>query len=408
MDLGVAVFVALATTCHVLLFTLERFLEREAREKGRALLEGEIEKDEGFAWVARLLLVFFPTCRMPPESAPAPEDGRSRSESTAARIQKRRASLAAVCVLQAPLDEKRGQEIRERPVIFALLKVLDHALCIFGPSYVCFDLPNCGLALRTAAVARVLVPACATLDVAVGQVATLMDLDREQAAGFKILNYSVRGFVWTLSGILVLHALGFEVSNFYNNLGLWGVVIGYASRNILEDLFAGLLIVYRRWFIVGDYVVVGGVAGTVEEVAVTSTKIKLFCNGERIHMANSKILASGVVNHRERDVRRISKYYHLAHDSDPAKVKAFLGALDAALDRDDVRPLIRKFGRAPYFGAHVMNLGLDGIEVELVYFTPEAGAPQWKQIETEVNLAALAALRDLGLRLAVRAAARSS
>ena len=78
-------------------------------------------------------------------------------------------SLAAVCVLQAPLDEKRGQEIRERPVIFALLKVLDHALCIFGPSYVCFDLPNCGLALRTAAVARVLVPACATLDVRAGK-----------------------------------------------------------------------------------------------------------------------------------------------------------------------------------------------------------------------------------------------
>ena len=63
--------------------------------------------------------------------------------------------------------------------------------------------------------------------------------------------------------VLVLHSSGFDVSALYGGFGLWGVVIGYASRNILEDLFAGLLIVYRRWFTVGDYVVVGGVGGCV-------------------------------------------------------------------------------------------------------------------------------------------------
>ena len=40
--------------------------------------------------------------------------------------------------------------------------------------------------------------------------------------------------------VLVLHSSGFDVSALYGGFGLWGVVIGYASRNILEDLFAGL------------------------------------------------------------------------------------------------------------------------------------------------------------------------
>ena len=100
------------------------------------------------------------------------------------------------------------------------------------------------------------------------------------------------------------------------------------------------------------------VGGTVEEVWVTSTKIKLFANGERIHMANSKILASGVVNHNERTTRRVNKYWHLSHDSDPAAVERFLERLDAIADRDDIRPHITKFGEAPHFGAHVMNLRL--------------------------------------------------
>ena len=37
---------------------------------------------------------------------------------------------------------------------------------------------------------------------AVAQIAALMDLGREQVAGFKILNFAVRGFVWCLSARL--------------------------------------------------------------------------------------------------------------------------------------------------------------------------------------------------------------
>ncbi|KAH8058681.1 mechanosensitive ion channel [Aureococcus anophagefferens] len=362
-------FCVLSATCYVGLSLLERCLEGEAREKGRALLSGEaVEEDQATA-LARLLLIFFPTCRLP-ASACAEEASRERSGTCQERAKNRR-RRRGVALLQTPNPETNGAPpARDRPLVYVLLKALDNVVCLAGPASLCFaghsDLTS--RAFRTAAVARALLPACVTLDVAVAQIAALMDLGREQVAGFKILNFAA---------VLVLHSSGFDVSALYGGFGLWGVVIGYASRNILEDLFAGLLIVYRRWFTVGDYVVVGGVGGTVEEVWVTSTKIKLFSNGERIHMANSKILASGV-------------------------------RLDAIADRDDIRPHITKFGEAPHFGAHVMNLELDGILVENVYFIKNGqSAVLWKRLETATNLAALRALKDLGLKLAARCPARS-
>ncbi|KAH8074239.1 Mechanosensitive ion channel [Aureococcus anophagefferens] len=369
-------FCVLSATCYVGLNLLERYLEGEAREKGPALLSGEaVEEDQATA-LARLLLIFFPTCRLP-ASACAEEASRERSGTC-----QERAKTAARRGRRAAPDAEPGNEwgaarARPAPRLRAPQGAGQRRLprrarepLLRGP------LRLTSRAFRTAAVARALLPACVTLDVAVAQIAALMDLGREQVAGFKILNFAA---------VLVLHSSGFDVSALYGGFGLWGVVIGYASRNILEDLFAGLLIVYRRWFTVGDYVVVGGVGGTVEEVWVTSTKIKLFSNGERIHMANSKILASGVVNHNERTTRRVNKYWHLAHDSDPAA-----------------------FGEAPYFGAHVMNLELDGILVENVYFIKNGqSAVLWKRLETATNLAALRALKDLGLKLAARYPARS-
>ena len=64
-------FCVLSATCYVGLSLLERYLEGEAREKGRALLSGEaVEEDQATA-LARLLLIFFPTCRLPASCANA-------------------------------------------------------------------------------------------------------------------------------------------------------------------------------------------------------------------------------------------------------------------------------------------------------------------------------------------------
>ena len=197
-------FCVLSATCYVGLSLLERYLEGEAREKGRALLSGEaVEEDQATA-LARLLLIFFPTCRLP-ASACAEEASRERSGTCQERAKNRRASLAAVALLQTPNPETNGAPpARDRPLVYVLLKALDNVVCLAGPASLCFaghsDLTS--RAFRTAAVARALLPACVTLDVAVAQIAALMDLGREQVAGFKILNFAVRGFVWCLSARL--------------------------------------------------------------------------------------------------------------------------------------------------------------------------------------------------------------
>ena len=83
-------FCVLSATCYVGLSLLERYLEGEAREKGRALLSGEaVEEDQATA-LARLLLIFFPTCRLP-ASACAEEASRERSGTCQERAKNRRA-----------------------------------------------------------------------------------------------------------------------------------------------------------------------------------------------------------------------------------------------------------------------------------------------------------------------------
>ncbi|KAH8054964.1 hypothetical protein JL722_8377 [Aureococcus anophagefferens] len=144
-----------------------------------------VEEDQATA-LARLLLIFFPTCRLP-ASACAEEASRERSGTCQERAKNRRASLAAVALLQTPNPETNGAPpARDRPLVYVLLKALDNVVCLAGPASLCFaghaDLTS--RAFRDGVAAR----CCqrVTLDVAVAQIAALMDLGREQVAGFKI------------------------------------------------------------------------------------------------------------------------------------------------------------------------------------------------------------------------------
>lgn len=403
-----ATFLVVSTSCFWLLSSLEAYLEREARRAGKALQEGT--DDEAHDHVSRLLLIFFPTCRLRDDGRAFFDDDAAGGDEKAPRARPkllRRGSLAGALFLRPPAPRtsagSSGRFGATGPYALGrCIKCLDALCCAAGPAGLCFAWPRARLAFRIAAVARVLLPACSTLDVAVGSVAAIMDFDREQVAGFKILNGAVRFVVWSMSSLLVLNACGFDVSAFYNGFGLGGVVLGYASRTVLEDLFAGLLLMYRRWFRVNDYVEIPGVGeGTIEEMTATSTALRLNLCGEVVHVANSKILEAGVINHDDRKKRRCNKGYYFVHDSDPDALRDLLLALDECLELPGVRPHVLKYGRAPYYGGHVMKVEPAGIKVEFVYYIADGQDTYlWKDVENEVNLAALGKMRELGLVLA--------
>ena len=96
----------------------------------------------------------------------------------------------------------------------------------------------------------------------------------------------------------------FNPGDLIAGLGITSVAIGFAFKDVLQNFFAGILILWRRPFIVGDEIRVGSYEGTVEEITTRSTRVKTY-DGERAVLPNGNVYTNAVLVRTAYNNRRI-------------------------------------------------------------------------------------------------------
>ncbi|WP_323763840.1 mechanosensitive ion channel family protein [Marinovum sp.] len=89
----------------------------------------------------------------------------------------------------------------------------------------------------------------------------------------------------------------------FAGLGISSVAIGFAFKDILQNMLAGILILLRQPFQVGDQIVSGGFEGTVERIETRATLIKTY-DGRRVVIPNADIYTDAVTVNTAYDTRR--------------------------------------------------------------------------------------------------------
>lgn len=86
-------------------------------------------------------------------------------------------------------------------------------------------------------------------------------------------------------------------------LGVSSVAIGFAFKDILQNWLAGMLILIRQPFEIGDQIAVTGYEGTVQHIETRATIIKTY-DGQRAVIPNSDIYTNAVLVKTGNDIRR--------------------------------------------------------------------------------------------------------
>lgn len=132
--------------------------------------------------------------------------------------------------------------------------------------------------------------------------------------------------------IAALGRVGVQTASVIAVLGAAGLAIGLALQGSLSNLAAGVLLVTFRPFRSGEYVDLGGVAGTVLQVQIFSTTLRS-ADGRIIVIPNGKIIAGNIVNFSREPVRRNELIIGVAYDSDIDLVSRILTDIIQADDR---------------------------------------------------------------------------
>ncbi|MDR2612130.1 MAG: mechanosensitive ion channel [Deltaproteobacteria bacterium] len=111
--------------------------------------------------------------------------------------------------------------------------------------------------------------------------------------------------VWIVFAVIVMGLLGVNWTSLAVAASGLGLGLGIGLQNIFTNVVSGLILIFGRSVQVGDYVEVGGVAGTVQAVDFRCTIIETAANS-RVYVPNSSILSSQFVNwtRNGREVRR--------------------------------------------------------------------------------------------------------
>ena len=72
----------------------------------------------------------------------------------------------------------------------------------------------------------------------------------------------------------ILGTLGIDTAVLLASAGILSLIVGLGAQPLIEDIFAGIFIVFEHTFEIGDIIIVDGFRGTVKEMGIRTTKIE--------------------------------------------------------------------------------------------------------------------------------------
>ncbi|QDT01531.1 mechanosensitive ion channel family protein [Adhaeretor mobilis] len=168
----------------------------------------------------------------------------------------------------------------------------------------------------------------------------------------------IRQFVYIgiwLSGMMIAAIIIFpslKITTMLSVLGLSSIAVGFAFKDIVENFFAGILILWGFPYETGDFIECNGIKGKVEETTIRMTTIRQV-DGQLIVVPNAQLFKNPVYVMTSQRFRRTTIIVGVAYDEDVDKCRDIITqAVESCETVTDEKP-IQVF--AQEFGASSIN-----------------------------------------------------
>jgi small conductance mechanosensitive channel len=115
----------------------------------------------------------------------------------------------------------------------------------------------------------------------------------------------------------------FTIGSLIQLLGVSGVVIGFAFKDIFQNFLAGILLLITNAFDVGDEIVVDSFEGRIEDIQARATLITTY-DRRQVVVPNSDLFTKSVIVNTAYPQRRMRCDINVNGSDDPHRVKVVL------------------------------------------------------------------------------------
>ncbi|EKO3827534.1 small-conductance mechanosensitive channel MscS [Vibrio harveyi] len=151
-------------------------------------------------------------------------------------------------------------------------------------------------------------------------VSKVLEKKKMDKAVVEFVNGLVRYLLFVIVLIAALGRVGVQTASVVAVIGAAGLAVGLALQGSLSNFAAGVLIVAFRPFKSGDYVEIGGVAGSVEAIQIFQTVLKTPDN-KMVVVPNSSVIGGAITNYSRHATRRVDLVIGVSYSADLKQTK---------------------------------------------------------------------------------------
>lgn len=124
-------------------------------------------------------------------------------------------------------------------------------------------------------------------------------MESRKAETLKVLFQSITRYALYFVAFTMVLGMFVDTTSLLATAGIGGIAIGFGAQSLVKDIITGFFILFEDQYSVEDFVTIGTVTGTVEEIGLRITKIRSF-RGEINIIPNGQVV--NVINHTRGNV----------------------------------------------------------------------------------------------------------
>jgi len=198
--------------------------------------------------------------------------------------------------------------------------------------------------------------------------------------------------IWAMALVLAAHEWDYDVNGFIAGLGLGGLAFALAAKDMLANIFGGVVIIIEKPFVLGDWVETNSVEGMVEDISFRSTRFRTFAQA-LVTVPNSTLANEAITNWSKMGARRVKFTLSIDYEGPRELIEDCLR---------EMRSLIQNHPGIETASVLVTleSINVNGLDVMVQYFSSDTKTPGYLALKEEINYAILDILARYRLSLA--------
>jgi len=199
-------------------------------------------------------------------------------------------------------------------------------------------------------------------------------------------------FIVVMGVLIIIQEWGYDATGLIASLGVVGLAFSLAAQDTAANLFGFTAIVSDNPFDVGDYIIMGDVAGVVEHVGVRSTRIRK-PDQSLVAIPNNTLSNAAVTNWSRLQKRRIDFYIGVTYNTNSQQIRELVAKIrEMLMSRELVDP--------ESVVVHFVNFGGSSLDIRIICYVWIADWNAYTAEQEQINLEIMDIVESMNLSFA--------